>query len=108
MPAGPLQRTAESSAGDVDRELGNSRAQRSVGGAKPFVRHFRRSGNALPRRPPLARVACPLFPWGTVRWSRGCRDDGPGTRTDVRSRAASRVAAGTDESRPNSGSLSST
>ena len=47
----------------------------------------RHSGNAAHGRPPLARVACPLFPWGTVRWSRGCRDGGPGTRTAVRSRA---------------------
>jgi hypothetical protein len=24
-----------------------------------------------------------LFSWGTVRWSRGCRDGGPGTRRAV-------------------------
>ena len=45
---------------------------------------------AVPAAPPsdahhLHASACLLFPWGTVRWLRGCRDDGPGTRTVVRS-----------------------
>ena len=67
---------------------------------------FAISGYATVGRPPLARVRVPGLPRGTVRWSRGCRDGGPGTRTAVRSRAEFRVAPGTD-SRDRVGRLAS-
>lgn len=53
----------------------------------------------------LHTAVCPLFPWGTVRWSRGCRNAGPGTRSDVRSRAGISPTAMSDENRLRIGRL---
>ena len=81
-PALPLQRAAQSPAWDVHGQFGDSLAQCRVSWAQfPFRHLLRHSRQRHVGRPPLARIACRLFPWGTVRWSRGCRDAGPGTRT---------------------------